>query len=217
MSDIPRMGTYDEAKILTQNNFLKSYNGEVDNSSIKNQNITDMQLIGNIKTPIKRVRDINWSDRKYIRAGIIPIVIQGNIKFFGFGIENKVAAIGDFGGHKENIDNDVLDAALREYREEALNVFGDITRDMVQDFCVLEGIDTVEILVPVPGPIFRYTEIFRSMIGNYANHEVQNIIWLSKKQLLIAIDSQESAFNGIKMYHMYNKIWETIRLNRDII
>ena len=139
------------------------------------------------------------------------------IIFFGFGVENGVAAIGDFGGHREKTDKDTLDAAIREYREEALNVFGEVTRDMVQDYYVLDGMDTVEILLPVDPPFYQYTERFRDMVGNDVYHEVQSIIWLSRKQLLTAIDSQETAFVGVKMYHMYNRIRDTIHANRHLI
>ena len=174
-----------------------------------------------IRNPPKLVRDINWNDHKYIRAGIIPIIDQGGVRFFGFGIENGVAAIGDFGGHREKIDNDALDTAIREYSEEALDVFGTFTREMLQDFYVIEGVDTVEILVPVHGPLYKYTEAFREILrlrlSDNINHEVQSIIWLSRRQLLTAIDSQEISFDGVKIYHMYNRIRDTIHLNRDVI
>lgn len=165
----------------------------------------------------KRVRDVNWHNSKFIRAGIIPIVKQGNTTFFGFGVENGIAAIGDFGGHKENTDCDALDAAIREYREESLNAFGEITRDLLQDCYVLEGLDTAEILFPVSGPLYQYTIKFHELVGNNEQHEVQNVIWLSRKQLLIAIDSQETEFLGTKIYHMYTRIRDVIHRNRDLI
>lgn len=169
------------------------------------------------RNPPKRVRDVNWNDPKFIRAGIIPIIDQGSVRFFGFGVENGVAAIGDFGGHKEKIDKDLLDAAIREYSEEALNIFGEITREMLQDYYVIEGVDTVEILIPISGSLYQYTEAFRSLVGDNIFHEVQDLIWLSRRQLLTAIDSQEISFDGVKIYHMYNRIRDTVHLNRDFI
>jgi len=166
---------------------------------------------------MKRVCDIDWKDKKYIRAGIIPVVIQGNVKFYGFGVENGVAAIGDFGGHCEESDRDALDAAIREYREEGLNIFGDITRDKIKYCNVLEGKDTVEILIKIEGPLYKYTERFKEMVKDNIEHEVQSVIWLSGKQLLNAIDSQEEAFNGVKIYHMYKRIRDAININRKYI
>jgi hypothetical protein len=166
---------------------------------------------------MKRVRDIDWNDPKYIRAGVIPVTLQNNIIFFGFGVDSSVASLGDFGGHRELKDKDALDAAIREYREESLNVFGEITRDKVQNYYVLDGIDTIEILFPVNSPFYQYTEHFHQMIGDNKKHEVQSIVWLSRQQLLTAIDSQESAFAGVKIYHMYERIRDVIHRNRDII
>lgn len=166
---------------------------------------------------MKRVRDIDWSDRKFIRAGVIPFVEGKGVRFFAFGVENGVAAIGDFGGHREQKDSDALDAAIREYKEEALNVFGEINRDMLQDCYAIEGTDTAEILLPVPGPFYQYTERFHQMVGSNTDHEVQTIIWLSRRQLLVAIDSQEAAYRGTKIYHMYSRIRDTIHMNREYI
>jgi len=165
----------------------------------------------------KKVTDIDWKNPKYIRAGIIPFTIQNGIKFYGFGVENGIAAIGDFGGHVENNDSDALDTAIREYKEEAFNVFGEFTRDMLATCDAIEGKDTVEILVPVRPPFYKYTEKFHHLVDNNTDHEVQSIVWLSRKQLLIAIDSQETAFEGTKIYHMYSRIRDTIHMNRDLI
>ena len=166
---------------------------------------------------LRRVREINWNDRKYIRAGIIPVSEQGGVKFFAFGVENGVAAIGDLGGHREKKDIDALDAAIREYEEEGLNVFGKITRDMLQDCFVLDGVDTAEILFPVAPPLYQYTERLHQLVGDNINHEVQSIIWLSRRQLLTAIDSQEASFEGTKIFHFYNRIRDVVHLNRDAI
>ena len=164
-----------------------------------------------------RVRDINWQDKKYVRAGIIPVVHMRGILFFGFGVENGVGAIADFGGHRERSDKDALDTAIREYEEEALNVFGKLIRDQMQDYFVLDGTDTAEILVPIDPPFYKYTEKFAALLGNNPEHEVQSIIWLSRRQLLTAVDSQQIGYEGTKIYHMYDRIRDVIHVNRDRI
>lgn len=166
---------------------------------------------------MRKVSDIDWKNPKFIRAGIIPFVEENSVRFFAFSIGNIIADIGDFGGHKEKGDSDALDTAIREYREEALNIFGEITRDMLQDCYALEGSDTVEILLPVTGPFYKYTEKFHNLIGTNTDHEVQSIIWLSRRQLLTAIDSQYEQYMGTKIYHMYDKIQKVICLNREFI
>ena len=166
---------------------------------------------------MKLVSEVNWNDPRFIRAGVIPFVEVRGVRFFAFGVENGVGAIGDFGGHRENKDRDALDAAIREYEEEALNVFGKIDRDMVQNYYAIEGTDTVEILLPVPGPFYQYTEIFNQLVGSNTEHEVQTVIWLSRRQMLTAVDSQEESHRGTKIYHMYGRIRDTIHANRDYI
>ena len=117
--------------------------------------------------------------------------------------------------NKPKINEDPKDTMIREYQEEALNVFGEVNRDMVQDYYVIEGTDTAEILLPVRGPFYQYTEKFHQLVGSNTDHEVQTIIWLSRRQLLVAIDSQEAAYMGTKIYHMYSRIRDTIHANRD--
>jgi hypothetical protein len=163
---------------------------------------------------LRKVKDLDWNNKKYVRAGIIPYVIQGDIIFYAFGLESGIGAIGDFGGHKEHGDRDFLDAAIREYREEALNIFGDFTRESLQDCFVLDGNNTVEILVRVNGNIYEYTKLFKKMVGDNSDHEVQSIIWLSSNQLINALDSQQKTFDNVKLYHMYNKIHNVLNLNR---
>ena len=171
----------------------------------------------NFSPTAKRVRDNDWNDRKYIRAGIIPYCVIGENIFFCFGVENGVGAIGDFGGHREKVDSDALDTAIREYQEESLNLFGELKRDRLQDCYILDGSDTVEILLPVTGSMYEYSTRFRNTIREDTSHEVQSIIWLSKSQLLTAIDSQHEAFDGTKIYHMYNRIRDTVHMNREFI
>ena len=163
----------------------------------------------------QRVRDMNWNDPKYIRAGIIPVVEQHGVRFYGFGLDNNVGQLGDFGGHYEHVDADLLDTAIREYEEESLNVFGVLTRDLLQDCVVLDGTDTIEILVPVPPPFYAYTQRFRAMITTNTEHEIQDIVWLSAKQVITAIDSQQATHQQTKLYHMYTRIHDVLRRNRD--
>ncbi len=153
-------------------------------------------------------RDFDWTATHYVRAGIIPYITINNVKFYAFGLGNMVADLCDFGGHREDVDGDLLDTAIREYSEESLNIFGELTRDTL-DYCeVLDGDDTAEVLYPLPGdiPMYSYTLDFKQLIGDDLNHEIQNIIWMSKNQIITAVSHPNTTYNGTKIYHMYNKI-----------
>jgi hypothetical protein len=166
---------------------------------------------------IKQTKEINLSDPKYKRAGIIPFCVQNNVIFFAFGVENGVAALADFGGHREKYDTDLLDTAIREYREESLNVFGIFTRDNLLSCFVLEGKDTLEFLVKVNPPIYYYTKTFQTMVGDNSEHEVQSIVWLSRRQLFNALDSQQNSYQGTKIFHMYDRIHDTLSSYRHLL
>lgn len=163
------------------------------------------------------VSEVDWTDEKWKRAGIIPYIEKNGVKFYAFGVENAVAAICDFGGHREASDGDALDTAIREYREESLAVFGPMSREQLQDCTVIEGYGTLEILVPVSGELFSYTEAFHNLLGNNAKHEVQNIIWLSRTQLLVVINSQGATLWGTKIYHMYNRLRVALHHDRHLL
>jgi len=165
---------------------------------------------------MKQVSEIDWK-QNYIRAGIIPYTEQNGILFFAFGLDCNIASLGDFGGHYEPSDNDLLDTAIREYREESLNVFGSITRDSLKNCYAFEGPETIEILLHVTPPFYQYTEIFNNIIKDHKQHEIQNIIWLSRRQLLNVIDSQEASFAGTKIYHMYNRIYDCLLKYRNYL
>lgn len=157
---------------------------------------------------MKQVKNVDWNDPRLIRSGIIPYyVTNSGIVLYAFGVEEKVAGLCDFGGHKENIDIDCLDSALREYDEECLSIFGRLDRQIVQDCFVLEGIDTNEILVKVSNTIspFSYSYHFYQLIKGNTKHEIQQIIWLTTDQLVFFLHHPE-----IKMFYMYYRIRKTL-------
>lgn len=166
---------------------------------------------------LRRVSEINLNNPEWIRAGIIPFINSEGIIIYAFGIGNIIGDICDFGGHREAIDTDLLDTAIREYEEESLNIFGRLTREMLQDCEVLEGIDTMEILVPITGMPYSYTTDFLNLIGDNTDHEIQNIVWLTKQQLLTIVDAQNTVVDNIKIFYMYDKIYNVIKLNIDLL
>lgn len=164
-----------------------------------------------------RIEDINSNDKKYIRAGIIPFIRYQNSKIYAFGLGNVTGDICDFGGHKDCEDNDLIDTAIREYNEESFGIFGNFNRESLKNSEVIDGVDTIEILVEVNGNISDYNRRFKNILNNNYNHEIQDIIWLSKKQLLVAIDSEDIQKDGVKIFHMYSKIRNVLSINRNKI
>lgn len=154
------------------------------------------------------VKNTDWSDTNIIRAGIIPYIDVGHTRFYGLGIASDVGDLCDFGGHKELIDKDLLDTAIREYEEESFNLFGKLTREMLMNCLVLKGIDTYEILLPVYGNLYNYTLTFQKLVGNNKKHEIQNFIWLTYNQLTLT----NVYINGVNILLIYNKICHALNI-----
>jgi hypothetical protein len=151
---------------------------------------------------LRRVIDTDWNNSNVVRAGIIPFIIKNGVKFYAFGIANEVGDLCDFGGHREDFDNDLLDTAIREYKEECFEIFGKIDRNSLSDCYVLEGQDTLEILLEVTGDLYEYTYKFREMIGNNEQLELQNIVWLTYNQIIL----NTKYVDNVDIIFMYDKI-----------
>lgn len=154
--------------------------------------------------------EIDWNDIKIIRAGVIPVTKIGDTILFAFGLDQKTRGLGDFGGHRELQDSDLLDSALREYHEECFSLFGKISRPQVMDCNVLKGDDTLEILYPVtyqPDLVNR----FLVHIKGDSQHEVQHIVWITRDQLLLILDDK------CQLFSMYYRIKETLLRYREYL
>lgn len=168
------------------------------------------------------VRNFNWKKRDKIkRAGIIFYCKCDNDYYFLFTLDKYTASLGDFGGHVEKDDIDILDSILREYSEESLNIFSNIKRDDLKDGIVFEGNDSIEILYYL-GELTKnqmnyYQTKFKSFIKNDYNHEVQNLIWLKLFQIKNIVKYKDFISEGTKIYSFYHRILEIIENNFDTI
>lgn len=162
---------------------------------------------------MQRVKDFNWNKNgNFKRAGIIPYIENNGVRFYAFGIENHIAAMCDFGGHIEDDDYDILDSAMREYHEESFSIFGDLTRENLQNSFVINSNESIEILYKVNGNMFDYVKKFHDKLTD-RNHEIQNIVWLSRRQLITVIDNQDFIIDDIRIFHFYNKVHQVLKLN----
>lgn len=143
-------------------------------------------IFSRISKMLLTVSQVNWRDPRLIRSGIIPYILHNNTVYYCFGIEPYVGALTDFGGHYEQSDTDLLDSAIREYSEECFGVFGTLTRESMQNYRVILGQDTNEILVPVENLPGKFVERFRQTLQSLpkpSEHEIQDIVWLSHVEL----------------------------------
>lgn len=170
-------------------------------------------------TPPKLVRDVDFSsvtlDNHY-RAGIVPYCNLKGIRFYCFGVEDGVGALADFGGQVDPADNDLLDTAIREFSEETLNVFGELTRESLQDCQCFITNSTLEIFYEVNPTMSIYNGKFDLKIKQNTT-EVVRFVWLSRNQVYNYIAQSKLKTKGGNMYHMYDKIAHLFREYQDYI
>lgn len=135
---------------------------------------------------------LNWYQLKPSRAGIIPYTFnEDKSLLFGFGLDHQFRELTDFGGGVSyRKDKTALKGAIREFQEESLGVFGEISQESLQRSLVLYTENTLI--------IFLYMDIHPETINKkfYLQREkqekleVSDIVWLSDKELKIALRPQ---------------------------
>lgn len=157
------------------------------------------------------VSEINWTkiDKNIIRAGVIPYTHHDGVTYFAFGVDSNNCSWVDFGGHKEVYDNDLLDTVIREYLEESYKVFGPLTRKNLQPHFVMDGPESVEILVPVAPPFHNYVKNFNNLVT--PDNEISTIIWLNRQQLLTILKDPLVFLNENVSYPMYFRVYDCLK------
>lgn len=150
----------------------------------------------------KIVKEINLNMVKPPRAGVILYTKMNNEFYFGLGIDNDSKELTDFGGgisYKER-DKNVIEGALREFKEETLGIFGHIQFEDVLEAPIIYNND---ILI-----LFKYTDLDPNFIRNefliaYQHHqncEVSDIVWLSTSELKHQIMTRGKMFSRVQNF-----------------
>lgn len=120
------------------------------------------------------------------RAGIIPYTFYKKEFFIIFGLERGIGSISDFGGTYERADGDLINTALREYREETLDLFPMISREELINLnppCLYNE-TTFEILLPlVFDNIYQFTISVNNTLRHIPESEIYSIFFISLPQL----------------------------------
>lgn len=130
---------------------------------------------------IPRISDINWSDDKIFRAGVIPIYKEKFNTWIGLAISSFSTNLGIIGGGFESTDFDFLDTAVREFKEEIGDNIPtpDITRNnyyVISD----DSFEGVYILYPIKSKPDKFNP----------TEEISDLLWVTPNQLKI-IDSNK--------------------------
>lgn len=116
----------DKKDIIVKDTIKKTDIYKYNNYAIKNENV--------YRVIRKLVKEIDLDCVKPQRAGVIIYTIYNNQMYFGLGVDTVSGEMTDFaGGISYKIDKNVIHGALREFQEESLDVFGQLTPDDVMD------------------------------------------------------------------------------------
>lgn len=100
------------------------------------------------------VKDINVEVIKPQRGGVIIYTCVGNNIYFGMGLDSRTHDLTDFGGRiKYRTDGNAIRGALREFREESLEIFDTLSVEDVKHCPVLCDSDDLIIFIYVEQPV----------------------------------------------------------------
>lgn len=161
---------------------------------------------------VDRVKNLNFNLLKPNRAGAIVYTIhKGRVYFIG-GIDTKSGEFTDFaGGISYKTDSNALSGGLREFMEESLGIFGDISVEEIGECITVYDQSNLIIFLPLKMNINAiYTE-FINRLRYFPQPEVKDLIFLNKRQFISLIDGDE--VNGTIMYDKVRNLLSEGRRN----
>jgi len=125
---------------------------------------------------INKVKNVDFSSLKIKRCGIVPFSFNNNDIIFYLGVDTKSNEITDFGGTINTIINETpIQCAIREFKEESLDVFDNKYLHFINDAMCIYDIYRIVIFINVP--FDDYNKMFSEKVKEIQEPlEVKNII-----------------------------------------
>ena len=170
-------------------------------------NIYDSQK--NNGVVIKMVKDIDWSSIRPLRAGIIVYRINDNNELvFSLGVDSQYGEITDYGGGVSYVrDKTAVRGALREFDEESLGVFGEITSANLHTCWAIYNSELVIIFLKMTIDVDRILVQFRSKVANRYRSEICDIVFLHWNDFQKIINGEKiTSDDGYRKRGLYNPV-----------
>lgn len=129
------------------------------------------------------------------RCGVIPYnILPDNTILFGLGLDSKSKELTDFGGHSLPYENAVT-AALREFNEESLGIFGNINKKSIKNQLAVHNNHDFVIFINLEINLLMVDKIFyriwRQKINEHYYVENCAILWFTAEQIYTLLDTRK--------------------------
>jgi len=162
-----------------------------------------------ITAKITYVKDLDLSNIKCKRGGVILYTVYNNDIYIGLGIDSKSHDLTDFAGTICYKYENIIEGSLREFNEETLGIFQKATYDMITDCVVVYEKDNFAIFVPIDYNPNTVSKIFNKKyqletekikILRYNNDKIKDpevcgITWLSIDDFKNAVNDNTGKYN----------------------
>jgi hypothetical protein len=157
------------------------------------------------KTKINNVQSIDWTQQSTInRAGAIPYTVRDGEIYVCLGIDKEYGNYTDFGGGVKKSDGTPVKSALRELREESLNIFGNIHPEDIGDHIAVWNKQILVIFIYMDVDMDEIVATFNDRVSTISDPEVSKLVWVTKDEFLDSIKQ-----NGdINMYHRVGNLFK---------
>ena len=157
---------------------------------------------------IKKVSEIDKSTCKPVRAGIIPYTFHNNQLYIGMGIDSKYHEFTDFSGMINYHEENCIQGAIREFKEETLSVFRDIKEDDIKNFYCIYDNKIMVIFVGFNVKKDLVSEKFKKVYKTAKKPENCGIIWFIPEIFHNLILNDNKMFKKIRDLLYRSKIYD---------
>ena len=125
------------------------------------------------------------------RAGVILYTVEDGEIYYGLGLDAEYLELTDFAGSVSRKDRDAVEAALREFREETLDIFGELPRERSLRATALWDGKNLVLLVRCLSNRALVSALFRARCSLAKKPEVKEILWFSAGELSRLLQSDQ--------------------------
>jgi len=183
---------------ISQNKIDKKNNNKLYDLSLLLNNTNNFKIVFKneitFKQPVRNLNKKNTED--IVRAGIIPYRYSKNGLIFLMGVDKKFKEITDFGGgYNRKKDKNKVDTALREFKEETLGIFGEITREQIQDSLAIINNKNLIIFLHMPILEKETIQLFEEKHKKVKYSEIETLVWLNLEEFENLVNEKHVIYN----------------------